>query len=55
MKFELVKDKKGQWFFRLVSANGRIIVKSESYSGKSKATKGIAAVKKCAECEVVEI
>lgn len=47
-RFELYKDKSGQWRFRLVAPNNEVIAVSEAYSSKQAATKGIEAVKKYA-------
>ena len=45
-KFELYKDKAGDFRFRLKAANGEIIGKSESYKAKASAKKGIASIAK---------
>ena len=45
-KYELYKDKAGEFRFRLKSANGEIIGKSESYKAKASAKKGIASIAK---------
>ena len=44
-KFELYKDKSGQFRFRLKASNGEIIAVSESYTTKSGAENGIQSVK----------
>ncbi len=43
-KFELYKDKAGEYRFRLKAGNGEIIGQSEGYSSKSGASNGIASV-----------
>ena len=43
-KYELYKDKAGEFRFRLKAANGEIIGKSEGYKAKASAKKGIASV-----------
>ncbi|MEM8593470.1 MAG: YegP family protein [Pseudomonadota bacterium] len=48
-KFELYKDKGGEFRFRLKAGNGENIGASEGYKGKSSATNGIASVQKNAE------
>ena len=48
-KFEVYKDKKGEFRFRLKSANGEIILASEGYKDKSGAMNGVQAVKKNAD------
>ena len=55
-KFELYKDKAGQFRFRLKAPNGEVIAVSEGYSSKSSAKNGIESVQKNAPAaEVVEI
>ena len=44
-KFELYKDKGGQYRFRLKASNGQIILVSEAYVQKSSAQNGIKSVK----------
>ena len=45
-KFELYKDRSGEFRFRLKAANGEIIASSEGYSSKAGAQNGIESVKK---------
>jgi uncharacterized protein YegP (UPF0339 family) len=46
-KFELYKDKSGEFRFRLKAGNGEIIAtSSESYKTKAAATNGIESIKK---------
>ena len=45
-KFELYKDKAGEFRFRLKAANGQNILASEGYSQKASAKNGIESVKK---------
>jgi len=45
-KFEVQKNKKGEFFFNLIAPNGRTILSSEQYSTKSAALNGIESVKK---------
>ena len=45
-KFEVYKDKAGEFRFRLKAANGEIIGKSEGYKAKASAKKGIASIAK---------
>ena len=42
-KYELYKDKAGEFRFRLKASNGEIIGKSEGYKAKASAKKGIAS------------
>ena len=45
-KYELYKDKAGEFRFRLKAANDEIIGKSEGYKAKASAKKGIASIAK---------
>lgn len=45
-QFELFKDKKGEFRFRLKSGNGEIILSSEGYKDRAGAVNGIESVKK---------
>ena len=45
-KFELYKDKRGKFRFRLKASNGQIILASESYKAKPSAKNGIESVMK---------
>lgn len=45
-KFEVYKDKAGEFRFRLKASNGQTILTSEGYKGKSGAKNGIASVQK---------
>ncbi|KQH79998.1 hypothetical protein AO501_07530 [Mycobacterium gordonae] len=44
-KFEITKDKAGEYRFHLKAANGEIIAASQGYESKAGATKGIESVK----------
>ncbi|EMY68115.1 YegP family protein [Leptospira vanthielii] len=44
-KFEIYKDKAGEFRFRLKAANGEIIASSEGYSSKQACENGITSVK----------
>src|ERR1700755_3074273 len=48
-KFEIYKDKAGEFRFRLRAANGEIILASEGYKAKAGAKNGIASVGKNAK------
>ncbi len=55
-KFEVYKDKAGEFRFRLKAKNGEIIAVSESYKAKASCLKGIESVKKNApESPVVKV
>lgn len=45
-QFELFKDKKGEFRFRLKSGNGEIILASEGYKDRAGAANGVESVKK---------
>lgn len=45
-KFELYKDKAGEFRFRLRARNGQIILASEGYKAKASALNGIESVRK---------
>ncbi|MEJ2515845.1 MAG: YegP family protein [Gammaproteobacteria bacterium] len=45
-KFEIFKDKKGEFRFRLKASNGQTILASESYKTKASCKNGIASVQK---------
>ena len=54
-KFEVYKDKAGEFRFRLKAGNGQNILGSEGYSKKASCMNGIESVKKnAASAEVVE-
>ncbi len=54
-KFEMYKDKAGEFRFRLKATNGQIIAVSEGYTTKASCENGIASVQKNApEAEVEE-
>ncbi len=45
-KFEVYKDKAGEFRFRLKAANGQNILSSEGYSSKTSCMNGVESVKK---------
>ena len=45
-KFELYKDKAGEYRFRLKAGDGRGLLVSEGYKAKGSAEKGVASVRK---------
>ena len=53
-KFELYKDRKGQFRFRLKASNGQIIASGESYTTKRAAMNGINSIKKNAADAAVD-
>jgi uncharacterized protein len=48
-KFELFKDKKGEFRFRLKAGNGEIVLQSEGYEAEAGAQNGIESVKENAQ------
>ncbi len=55
-KFEVYKDKAGEFRFRLKARNGEIIAVSEGYKAKASCLNGIESVRKNApEAEVVDV
>ena len=54
-KFEVYKDKKGEFRFRLKAKNGQIIATSEAYTKLDSCLKGVASVQKNAkDAKIVE-
>ena len=45
-KFEVYKDKKGEFRFRMRAANGQVIAQGESYKSKAGCLNGIKSIKK---------
>ncbi len=45
-KFELYKDKKGEYRWKLIATNGQTIAVGEGYTTKESAKNGIESVKK---------
>lgn len=55
-KFEIVKDKRGEYRFHLKAGNGEIISTSEGYKTKASAKNGIESVQKNApDAAVVDL
>lgn len=55
-KYEIYKDTRGEFRFRLKAPNGEIIGVSEGYSSKSACMAGIDSVRRNApEAEIVEV
>ncbi len=53
-KFEIYKDKAGEFRFRLKAKNGEIILVSEGYKSKASCEKGIESVRKNSPAEIKE-
>jgi uncharacterized protein YegP (UPF0339 family) len=55
-KFEVYKDKAGEFRFRLKAGNGEIIAVGEGYTTKAAALSGVESVKKSApDAAVVDL
>jgi uncharacterized protein YegP (UPF0339 family) len=55
-KFEVYKDKKGQFRFRLKAANNQVIATGEAYTKKASCMNGIESIKKNApKAEIVDL
>jgi uncharacterized protein YegP (UPF0339 family) len=55
-KFEILRSNNKEYYFHLVSTNGRIIAHSEGYSSKQAAITGINAIKKLAvNADIIDI
>jgi len=54
-KFEVYKDAKGEYRFRLIAPNGETIAVSEGYTSKAGCMNGIESVKENApKAEIIE-
>jgi uncharacterized protein len=53
-KFEVYKDKKNEFRFRLKAGNGEVIAVGESYPDKKSVLKGIASIQKNAPIAKIE-
>ncbi|MCL4114651.1 UNVERIFIED_CONTAM: hypothetical protein GTU68_056204 [Idotea baltica] len=51
-KFEINKDKSGQFRFNLKATNGQVILTSESYTTKASCTNGIESVRTFSKLDV---
>ncbi|WP_411822322.1 YegP family protein [Leptospira sp. 'Mane'] len=55
-KFEIYKDKAGEFRFRLKAGNGEVIATGEGYSSKKACENGIESIRKNAPiAEIVEV
>ena len=55
-KFELFKDVAGEYRFRLVAPNGKIVLSSEGYTSRHGAVKGINSIKRNAKkAKIVDV
>ena len=54
-KFEIFKDKAGEFRFRLKATNGQIIAVSEGYTAMASCRNGIASVQKNAATDKIEL
>jgi len=54
MKFEIFKDKAGEWRFNLLANNYKVVCSSEGYSSKRNALNGIECIMKGAKKAKIE-
>ncbi len=55
-KFEVYKDARGEFRFRLKASNGQVIATGEGYKSKASCMNGIESIKKnAADAKVVEV
>ena len=52
-RFEVFKDRRKQWRFRLRATNGKIIASSEAYASRRNAISGIRSIQECAPDAIV--
>lgn len=52
-RFEVFKDRKKQWRFRLRARNGKIIASSEGYISRRNAVLGIESIQDCAPDAII--
>jgi len=48
-KFEIYRDKSGEFRFRLKASNGQVVATGQGYDSKAGVLKGVEAVKRAAE------
>jgi len=48
-KFEIYKDKSGEFRFRLKASNGQVVASGQGYDSKAGVLKGVEAVKRAAD------
>ncbi|MCV2218843.1 MULTISPECIES: YegP family protein [unclassified Thauera] len=46
VRFEITKNDKGEFYFKLLNADGKTLVRSEGYNAKASCTNGIESVRK---------
>lgn len=44
-RFEIYKDTRNEWRFRMIAGNGEIVATSEGYSTKAAAVNGIDSIR----------
>ncbi len=55
-KFEIYRDRSGEYRFRLKAANGQTIAIGQGYSSKASCMKGIASIRKNApDAQIIEL
>lgn len=53
-KFQVYKDKKGEFRFRLLASNGQVIATGQGYATKKSCLAGIESIKKNAPTAEIE-
>ncbi|ENO90359.1 YegP family protein [Thauera linaloolentis] len=46
VKFEITKNEKGEFYFKLLNADGKTLLRSEGYNAKASCTNGVESVRK---------
>ena len=53
--YEVIRDAKGEYRFRLKAANGEVVAVSEGYQAKASCLKGIESARRNAACAVRDL
>lgn len=53
-RFEIYKDARNEWRFRMIAGNGEIVATSEGYSTKAAAVNGIDSIRNNASEALIE-
>ena len=54
MRFEIIKAGGGEWYFRVLAGNGKVLCHSETYTRKRNALKAVGLIRAGAAGAVVE-
>ena len=55
MKFEIFKGEDGNWYFRIVARNGKVIANSEGYERKDSIRRIIRSILNTKKAKMVEL